>query len=366
MILPKPEISIVISARNEFPNIAHTVHSIISDLEIAGYGYKAGEPPKFEIIIADNGSEDRTVEFFTYSKSYSSPSGLERSPRGMITNGYLKYVFDPIMGNVSARNTGTRWARGKYLFFCDAHIALRPGTFTHMIEAIDKYGGIVHPVIEWMGAYPPKGGYQYSLKLGEKFWGTWNRLKVSDEPFFIPMSGHCMLGMLRQQFLDFHGYNDFFRVYGGGETYLDLKWWMFGSNSVVVPKAMVYHLSAGRGYSYKMDDLIHNMALSAYLIGGMKWWERILITYINKPGTNHEYVKKLCNEALEEGKDDRDFILANQKLEFETVLGAKPWDIGNDKVFGKHLSSMVVFEDWLERLTDPEALEIFKNSQYQK
>ena len=179
------------------------------------------------------------------------------------------------------------------------------------------------------------------------------------------MSGHCCLGMLREQFNKFHGYNDYFRVYGGGETYLDLKWWMFGSTSVTVPKALVYHLSAGRGYSYRMDDLIHNMALSAYLIGGMKWWERILITYLNKPHSDKKIVHRLCDEGLIEGKEDRKFIEENTKFTFPKVLEEMPWDKMNDKKFGHHLSGMIIFEDWLERLTDPEALKIFKESKYQ-
>lgn len=361
----KPTVSIVISARNEFPQIAMTIHSLINDLELAGYGADVA-PNQFEIIIVDNGSDDRTTEFFTYSKSNTTPSGLQYSPRGMVTNGYLRHTFDPVMGNVSARNVGAKMARGKYLFFCDGHISVRPGTFKHMIDALDTYGGIVHPVIEWMGAYPVKGGHQYSLKLGEKFWGTWNRLKVSDDPFYIPMSGHCFLGIHREEFLDFHGYNDHFRVYGGGETYLDLKWWMFGKSSMTVPKAVVYHLSAGRGYSYKMDDLVHNMALSAYLIGGMKWWERILITYLDKKGSNKRVVHELCDQGLVEGKEDREFILSRTKIPFEDVIKDKPWDTRNDKLHGKHLSAMVIFEDWLDRLKDPEAIEIYQNSEYQK
>lgn len=361
------EISVIISARNEFPNIAHTIHSIINDMEVCGYGYEKGGYPKFEIIIVDNCSDDRTSEFFTYSKDSVSPSGMVYSPRGMVTNGYLRIIYDPIAGNVSSRNFGAKIARGKYIFFVDAHVSVRPGTFREMVKAIDVTGGIVHPVIEWMGAYPPKGGYQYTLKLGEKFWGTWNRLAVSTtEPFYIPMSGHCFIGMLREQFLDFGGYNNYFRVYGGGETYLDLKWWMFGSSSVCVPTAMVYHLSAGRGYSYKMDDLVHNMALSAYLIGGMKWWERILITYLNKPHSNKEVVYRLCNEAIEEGKPDYDFIVSRTKMAFKDVIGTLPWDKKNDEKFGHHISGIVVFEDWLDRLTEPEAIQRFKESKYQQ
>lgn len=373
----KPEVSVVIAARNEFPNLPHTIHSIINDIETTG--------KTFEIILCDNGSQDKTTEFFTYARSRNTKSGLEVSRRGVIGNGLLKVFFDPVLGNVASRNKGVQYASGKYLFFADAHLSIRPGAFAHMIKAIDESGGIVHPVIEWMGAYPPKGGYQYSLKIGEKFWGTWNRYKVSNEWFYIPMSGHCFMGMNRQQYIDFGGYNSNFRVYGGGEPYLDLKWWRLGACSVTEPKAFVYHLSAGRGYAYHYDDLIHNMALAAYTIGGMKWAERILITYLNKAGADRDIVWRLYNEALEEGKPDFDSINKRAKYTFEQLVYNQPdcdgvkcqrshkppiphpmsiWDIKNEERFGKHLSAIAIFEDWLDRLQG-EALEIFKSSKYQ-
>ncbi len=379
----RPLVSIVISARQEFPNVAHTIHSIINDLTLMGLGY--GD---FEIILVDNGSEDGTSTFFTYAKSNTTKSGWECSRRGMVYNGTLKILYDPVMGNVSARNRGAEFATGKYLFFCDAHIAIRPHSFERMIKAVDESGGIVHPVIEWMGAYPPVGGFQYSVKIGEKFWGTWNRLAVSvDDWFYIPMSGHCCFCVNREQFIKWGGYNNFFRVYGGGEPYLDLKWWRMGSSAVCEPRALVYHLSAGRGYSYHYDDLMHNMALSAYTVGGMKWAERILITYLDKPSANKDIVWRLYNEAMAEGKEDFDFIEKNAPFSFDQLIyhkgecdgtkcqrSQKPpvphpmsiWDVRNEEKFGRHLSAIVIFENWLDKLRNPEALKIYKESIYQQ
>jgi glycosyltransferase involved in cell wall biosynthesis len=377
---PKPDVSFVISARNEHPNQCHTIHSILNDCEASGI--------KPEIILVDNASQDKTSEFFMYAKSNDTPSGYTVSRRGMLYNGTLKVMYDPICGNVSARDKGVEYATGKYLFFSDAHISVKPGTIKAMIEAVDGSGGIVHPRIEWMGAFPGVGGFQYSLKIGEKFWGTWNRLAVSmDDWFYIPMSGHCFMAMDREKYIDFGGYNRNFRVYGGGEPYLDLLFWRLGACSVCQPKALVYHLSAGRGYSYHYDDLIHNMSLAAYTVGGMKWAERILITYLNKPGAGRDTVWKLYNEALTEGKPDYDRINARAKYKFEELVyhqgfcsGEKCkrsrkaavshpmsiWDVKNEEKFSRHLSALAIFEDWTTRLTNPEALDIFNKSEYQK
>jgi glycosyltransferase involved in cell wall biosynthesis len=78
------KISVVISARNESPQIVWTIYSIIQDLETTG--------KKWEIILVDNGSNDDTSDYLR--------------TRGMVGSGKVRILFDPVMGNVSARNKG--------------------------------------------------------------------------------------------------------------------------------------------------------------------------------------------------------------------------------------------------------------------
>lgn len=348
------KVSVVISARNEWPNIVHTVHGILNDLS----SFLTWRD--FEIIIVDNGSVDNT----------SSPNIVGTSDflrmRGIFHDRVVKIVHDPVMGNVSARNKGAAVATGEYLFFSDAHMAYKPGSFKAMIDAIDASGGIVHPAVDWMGAYPAEPNYQYSIKLGEKMWGTWARNKVADTWFYIPMSGHCCLGMKRQQFLDFGGYNPFFRCYGGGEFYLDMKWWMLGSNVVCEPNALAWHLSAGRGYAYMHDDLVHNMMLCAYALADEPWSERLLVTYLNKTGANPAVVYRLYREALEEGAADRAFVKNNAVMSFEDVLDRIPWDEKNKERHGHAMSGMLIYEDWVNQLRQQEAKDLYENSKMQK
>lgn len=371
-------VSIIISARNEFPQIALTITSLMNDLDLCGI-------KNYEFIIVDNGSLDQTSLFWSYKRSYTAPSGYEFSPRGMYNEGILRIMFDPIMSNVGARTNGAKIARYKNIIFADAHIAVSPYTIGMTMETLEKYGGIVHAPVAWMGASStrPRPGYQYSYKLGEKFWGTWNYAKVSDNPFYIPISGHCWCAVKKEEFLKFGGYNNYFRVYGGGEPYLDTKWWLMGSNVMVDPRCIVYHLSAGRGYSWDQADLIHNQMLCAYVVAGEKWAERLLITYLEKSGTDKDYVKQLYNEALTEGKPDREFVLANQKYSFDEIMGfteepscelekckskhsLRVWDKRNEELHGNHLSFVAVFDEWLSKLTDPDAIDLYKNSPYQQ
>ena len=48
------KLSVIIPARNEWPNIIHTLYSIVHCLEADGFTYK-----DFEIILIDNCSDDR-------------------------------------------------------------------------------------------------------------------------------------------------------------------------------------------------------------------------------------------------------------------------------------------------------------------
>ena len=343
------KVSVVISARNEFPNIVHTIHSIVNDLETFL------RHDDFEIILVDNGSTDPL-------------SWRYLMERGMFYYRTVRVLFDPLMGNVTARNKGAAIAKGDYLFFSDAHMSYKVGSFKAMIKAIDERGGIVHPLVQWMGGYEPsQPSYQYTIKLGEKIWGTWNNyLPVLGKSFWIPVSGHCCLGMKRQQFVDFGGYNDWFRCYGGGELYLDLKWWMLGAGVSVVPDAVGYHLSAGRGYSFVQNDLIHNMMLLAFAMQAPAFAERVYLRYLGKEGVNKAVLTKLYNEARAESFSEESFWQTHEHVSFYDMITARPWDSRNMVEHGKSNSAVTVFDSTWTRELSGDALALFNASPLQK
>ena len=196
--------------------------------------------------------------------------------------------------------------------------------------------------------------------------------------------GHCFIAVKKKEYLDFGGYDCYQQIYGGGENYLDTLYWLLGSNVMVDPRGLVFHLSSGRGYSYNQNSLIHNMILTAYTLGGMKWAERILITYFDKVGANKDFLRQLFDQAVFEGQEKRKFIASRQKMSLEELLaidkepdcdGAeyknqrhakRIWDIKNDELHGHHISFVTVYQDWLERLKDPVARQLFLDSPHQK
>lgn len=352
------KLSVVIPSRNEFPNIVHTFHSITHCLETDGF-----TPQDYEIIVVDNGSND---DKFPQRGTGGTTSYLEG--RGAYGNGVLRVIRYPICGNHSARNKGAEIARGEYLYFSDAHMALRPGFFKSILKTVDESGGLVHGTVQWMGAYPPTAsgaGYGYTLKLGEEIKGTWNNYRVADNWFYTPAQGHWGVAVKKDQFLDFGGYPKIHRTYGGGEFYLDIKWWMFGSTVATDPNAVGYHLAAGRGYSYDHNDYIHNVMNISYALGMDDWRERAYINWLRHH--KKEEMDFLMAEGEKEMAEDRVFIENRRVKTFNEFLCERPYERLNKERHNASVSGMLIYHDTIIELfkQSPVAWEAYQNSKYQ-
>lgn len=353
-------VSIIISARNEAKTLPLTIGHLMEEAYLTGI-------KKFEIVVMDNGSEDETSRFFAWKAIEKGTHWkYQYSPRGMVNERKLRIFFDPVMSNVGARTKGAEWAKYENIIFADAHIITRVGTILSTVKTLNEFGGLVHAPVSWLGASSenPRPSYQYSWKVGEKIWGTWNMLKIADKPFYIPLSGHCWIAVKRKEFLEKGGYPLAQRVYGGGEPYLPSVWWMTGSTVVCDPNSLVYHLSAGRGYNWHSNDLIHNMFLVAYALGGYKWADRILITYVNKVGAVTDPLKKLYDDAISEGEPLKKWLDEHKIMTFEGMLGLdrendcekctkrhfnephvmRVWDKMNEEKYGYHRSYVTEFK----------------------
>ena len=350
-------LSVIIPARNEFPNVVHTVHNILAIWEADGFNIK-----DLEIIIVDNCSTDTELD---RPATRGTTTYLEA--RGLYHSRILRILRDPIAGNHSARNKGAAMARGKYLFFSDAHMSYAPGTFKYLIETTEKYGGMVHAAIAWMGAYRHGIGYQYTIKLGDEIRGTWANYQVSDQPFYISSLGHCSVMISRKEFWSDKcpRYPVYHRTYGGGEFFWNWGMWMTGSTVMVDPRAVGHHLAAGRGYTYHSDDLKHNVFNCAYALGMDDWLERNYIDWLRRG--RKEVLDRMMAEAKKEMAETRIRIERHRVMTFNEMLVRKPWDEMNMKLHGRKNSSMLIYHDsWLPSLNRTPAKEVYENSPTQK
>ena len=368
-------LSVIIPARNEFPNIVHTVHSILNCWEADGF-----KPEDIEIIIVNNCSTDYNDPKYDPGKPGDRGTTEHLMPRGIYHSRILRVLYDPIAGNHSARNKGARISRGKYLFFSDAHMSYAPGTFKYGLQATEESGGIVHIGIAWMGGYPSQYYKeptiaqssimtQYTIKLGEEWKGTWAPYRPWDNDkgwFYIAAQGHCSLFVNRKQFLDFGGYPDIHRTYGGGEFFTDMLWWMYGSSVVCEPRAVGYHLASSRGYSYDHDDYIHNLFNCAWTLGCDDWLERTYFNYLRRG--RKEVLDRMMDEARVEMTDRRIEVEKRRVCTFNDLLVNRPWDKKNVEKGGSSNSSILIYHwTWLKLLDNyPIIKELYEKSETQK
>jgi len=227
----RPKVSVVLGVRNEYPVILGTILSFVEEFEFWGYPY--------EIIVVDNMSTDSTTWIL---KDKFRRWCREKPP-------LLKVVeYNDGPANVKVRNLGAREATGEVVFLGDGHLSIKTGTCHGMIQGWLRRGGLWHSAINIWGDTTDIKCYGYDLKLEERFWGNLCR-GIPDQafkdgvsmPYRVPMASHCCLMAGREEYLDVGGYNESFRCYGGGEPYLDLKWWLFGKEVWIFSEGLVRH-----------------------------------------------------------------------------------------------------------------------------
>ena len=110
-----PVISLVIPAWNE----AELLPRLLDSVDAARGRFEGGSD-RVEVIVADNGSTDRTAE-------------ISRS-RGCVVAPVEKRCI------AAARNGGAAVARGELLAFSDADLRLHPETFNYIANVMNRPG----------------------------------------------------------------------------------------------------------------------------------------------------------------------------------------------------------------------------------
>lgn len=170
---PTPRVSVVIPCLNEEKTLGH---------QLAALALQETDFP-WEVVIADNGSTDRTVE-------------VARSFSDRLTS--LTVIHETRRGRHHACNAGAAAARGELLVFVDGDDEVLPGFLQGMAEALQQHSAaaarIEHKHLQEEGA--ARGGYgevqACGLQLG---------------PGFLPFATGACLGVRRDAFEDVGGFD---------------------------------------------------------------------------------------------------------------------------------------------------------------
>ncbi len=296
-----PLVSVVIPFCNESQNALWTVQGFVN--QFMGYC-------PFEIILVSNKSD---------------PEHIEKFSRWTKLPWFNLVEYNNTQSGWQARNLGASLAKGKYILFADAHIYPKDGAFQGLVESHEGWKGIAHcPLCYFYDPTRPNYGYVWQPY---KFWGRWTRLVPRSETGDVPLSGASTLLIDRDVFEEVHGFHPALGIYGGGETYLDLKVQMFGYKVRMAVDHHIYHLTETRGYRWNNENFRFNKMLAAFTIGGEKYLEPVFDHFMKvdeKRPQYQEHTIKNRGQAIVLGASDREWTEANAEFTLDEVIST--WD----------------------------------------
>lgn len=259
-------LSVVIPHRGSPLGLWATVTSCRLDLDSAGFDY--------DFIIVSNGEK-------LLSDARCVVHHLEKE--GKLG---AHHHTDEAMTAQEAREVGAKLSTKERLFFFDNHCAVEHGYFNRAMAAMNSYKiSMLHSTTVYYPGSPLQ--YHYHLTLEKNFWGYAAMVPESSwKPYQVAAAGHGGFVIDRELFLEVGGYGkaDLFRGYAGEELTFDLKLWRLGHTVWLDPKLIHHHFAGDRGYPrHNTDDFYTNMMVSAKIIGGQKWIDKVFLNFITKP-----------------------------------------------------------------------------------
>jgi glycosyltransferase involved in cell wall biosynthesis len=214
----RPDISVVIPARNEGARLAATIDSIASTRTTRA---------KVEVVIADDDSDDDTE-----SHLRAAWSDLSRHERLYVHVSRL----DERTGVPRARNHAAALATADILFITDAHVRFPVGwddlVYRHVRPRRIVAGAVTEDNTAFVG---------YGCRLVVPFMGTyWNKEPVT-RPQEVQVATCPATVLPRELFDEFGGYDDGIEMYGSAEPELSVRAWLSGAEIILVPQLRVAH-----------------------------------------------------------------------------------------------------------------------------
>lgn len=271
-----PEVSIIITYRNEIENLKKTIDSIVN----------SKNKLFFELIVVDDGSTDNYSDFIDLSSEKYKD---------------VKFIYSDKLGTARAKNLGADMSSGKYLFFCDPHISVPDCWLDNLITTLENSNSdAITPAIKDM----LKDARGYGGTWNNEFKFTWlNKPKKGDAE--VLLAPGCAVGVKREAFNAIGGFNPHFQVYGVEDQELSLKLWLFGYKIVIDSSVEVAHLfTTNTSYNVTHVDIIYNYLCLAYCHFSYENLTKMLNSLNENPYLSQAAVRILLNDALAEQRKE--------------------------------------------------------------
>jgi len=297
-----PKITVVLPVRNEYPQLIWTIYSFINDIP---------HNTPWEIIVVSNGASQETVD------SDKWLSGCKWR-RGKLTVIQEKQALHPL----KAIERGLQEATGDVVVHGCGHMVVQRGTIPKMVALAWNKHAYVHSPMLYLGDLTDEAnkwklyGYKDPLKRG------WSFQRHGDKPYKWHGSGGGLSCFRLDDWRDIGGVQDvpFRQGIGGGETLLDMKYWMFNKSVWIHPDCLYYHYARKRGYTWKMHEFYWNQFVALYVLTGSREALEAMNQSVSYPqdAAVLDEVESTCKKA-------RRFVERNAAFTMEEVLERKPW-----------------------------------------
>jgi len=269
-----PQVSVVIPALNAAGTLA---------VQLAALG-RQRTTRSFEVIVADNGSSDRTAD--VVASFLNDVPGLRLVDASART------------GSNVARNTGTAAARGDYVLLCDADDEVAEDWLEALAAGLDHADAV--------------GGRLERVKLNAdyiaRFGQAWGQPGITTQLGFLPRPIAANAGFRRSVWVELGGFREDY-VRGGTETEFYWRLQLAGHTLVDVPDAVVhYRLRASFRRSVRQMYIWgrqHPMLYRDFRDQGMRYdprepvhaWRWILLELVPKVLRDRTLVVDLCRQV---------------------------------------------------------------------
>lgn len=285
------DLSIIIPYCNEYPQIAFTVQSVLNEFRSAKID--------FELICVDNFSEK---EMTAQGRKQDKGSGyIESIAKINPEMKYIKYLKK--LSHWQAKNAGVSISTGKFLWFCDAHCVVYPGTVSSMFKHYKEHHEALHGTLHLPISYMLDGdGRSLIYKLtgdiskGEVHY-SFTRYRHSDKLYEVPCMSTCGMMMSRRIYDELGGWPEELGIYGGGENFINFTLATLGYSVNIFPSAPLYHYAEKRGYEWNFDDHLRNKMIAAFLFSDYEFLKLFTENHRGNPIQKQKIMESVIGNA---------------------------------------------------------------------